>query len=29
MLPWDVVRKGRCYYWLVLRLQERRDVDQS
>jgi hypothetical protein len=29
MLSWGVVRKGRCYYWFTLRLQERRDVDQS
>jgi hypothetical protein len=25
---WSVARKGRCYCRLVLRLQERKDVDQ-
>jgi hypothetical protein len=28
MFPWGVIGKGRCYYQLVLRFQDRKDVDQ-
>jgi hypothetical protein len=28
MLLWGVVRKGRCYYQLMLRFKEGMDVDQ-
>jgi hypothetical protein len=28
MLPWGVAGKGGCYYQLVLRFQDRKDVDK-
>jgi hypothetical protein len=27
-LPWSVVGKEMCYYWFMLRLQEKKDVNQ-
>jgi len=28
MIPWNVVRKGRCCCWLMIKIQEGKDIGQ-